>query len=152
VGGEQLVPRLRRDHERRGGVRDVVQLAVGIDPRRVGPADPREAPRVDLLARGRVEAHGRAALLGEPVQVAGVVDRRIDPRIVAAGPQFLDRTGATGLHGDRPAGAAGDGVDDAVVGDDAGADVAVVIARAAPQLLARAGVEADNLARPARQV
>src|SRR5262249_40103704 len=152
VGGEQLAPRLRRDHQRRGVVRDVVNLAVGIDPRRVGPSDPREALRVDLLARGRVQAHGRAALFVEPVQVAGVVDRRIDPRIVAAGPEFLDLPRATGLHGDRPAGAARDGVDDAVVGYDAGADVAVVIALAAPQLLARAGVDADNLARLARHV
>src|SRR5262249_22866703 len=122
------------------------------DAGRVGSPDPREALRVDFLARGRVNAQGRAALFVEQVQVAGVVDRRVDPRIVAAGPEFLDLTRAAGLYGDRPVGAAGDGVDDAVVGHDAGGDVAVVISLAAPQLLARARVDADNLARLSRQV
>src|SRR5260370_2987133 len=71
---------------------------------------------------------------------------------VAAGPKLLDVARAAGLYGDRPAGSAGDRVNDAVVGDDARTDVAIIVAVAAPQLLARGRVDADDLARPSRQV
>src|SRR6185312_10100456 len=137
VVGQQFVLGLRRQHIDAFIARNIINLAVGRDWRSVNAVGSRlDSLFVDRFSGFGVDAIRHALALADPKQISVVVNGRRDVRTLGRLPQDLVAHVplAAGWHGDARFSAAADGIHDAVVGDDARANV-VFDARAVPAFL-----------------